>query len=150
MIGRLKKAFGKSDLDHDGFLNIYEWNYFNKQLFGSEQSELYQEMCKFVDADPLFGLNYNQIIELFAKTLNNDNDSNINNNDNDFNDDNNNKKSKKKKRKKKKKSRKKKKKSKNKNKDNIHLPVNNNINTSSSLSGIMKYIINNIFYFVFF
>eukprot|EP01084_Bolivina_argentea_P154081 268621_1 len=63
---KLRRAFRKSDFDGDGYLNEFETNHFGFLLFGHKNhSELYREMCKYCNSNPLFGLNFKNILELF-------------------------------------------------------------------------------------
>eukprot|EP01083_Nonionella_stella_P149187 473439_1 len=63
---KLRRAFSKSDFDADGYLNEFETNHFVYLLFGHKNhDELYIEMCTFCGTNPLFGLNFDHILNLF-------------------------------------------------------------------------------------
>jgi len=66
---RLHQAFRKSDFDCDGLLNEFETNHFGYLLFGHKNhGALYSEMCSYCDSNPLFGLNFENILSLFPHT----------------------------------------------------------------------------------
>merc|ERR1712129_553475 len=63
------QAFRKSDFDCDGLLNEFETNHFGYLLFWHKNhGALYSEMCSYCDSNPLFGLNFENILSLFPHT----------------------------------------------------------------------------------
>merc|ERR1712228_260072 len=63
---KLRQAFSKSDFDCDGYLNEFETNHFGYLLFGhKDHGALYPEMCSYCDSNPMFGLNFDNILSLF-------------------------------------------------------------------------------------
>jgi len=65
-IQKLKRAFKKSDFDEDGYLNEFETNHFAYLLFGHKNSdELYTSMCTYCDSNPMFGLSFGNILQLY-------------------------------------------------------------------------------------
>merc|ERR1712173_157394 len=63
---RLHQAFRNSDFDSDGYLNEFETNHFGYLLFGHKNhGALYSEMCSYCDSNPMFGLNFENILTLF-------------------------------------------------------------------------------------